>query len=66
MLKRVNQLIQLRQDFLHLGGRVQVRERQTQVYHAANIVGAAVAARGLTAPPVCCEIRRLLSKRIRL
>ena len=46
MLERVNQLIELRQDFLHLGVRGRVRERQTQVRHALDVVGAATGNRG--------------------
>ena len=42
MLERVNPLIQLRQDFLDLGAHGRVRERQIQVHHAVNVVGAAI------------------------
>jgi len=37
MLERVNQLIQLRQDFLHLGARGRIRERQTQSHELQEL-----------------------------
>ena len=42
MLEGINQLIKLGQDFPDLGARGRVRERQTQVHHAVNVVGAAI------------------------